>query len=1075
MDARLGTSTGTAGAMNHSIHEPRSSSQDSAAESERRSRLADVDESNGHTDMDVTPISHHAAYQDGSVVSDDQTESHRTTSAAGDAMSDAPYRDAIPSTEDGFQTPKRTSRVSSARGSPVLDTTPKFFGDWFDPADNDSVEGVTERVKTHKNWADFKDDDGLGEIPSDWKIKDEPDSDVPLGTTSERSLSPIDSGLEFSFENVMREVYANLPKGAKDILARRSAKMRKARLKVPRSVSGTSSEKRSKHSDGVSIHTAELAEHASVSSKASQPSRAAASNHRIPAAAKGKGRDPREGPGITVNDSDGAESTPEDDIDREQRDQRDALLAMYLQCQLEKELDEQENMPIGREAGTSQRRVMTESDCNRAEREAEDQRLAEKLRRLYDEHEQRLHQLETSRPALTKPAEPRAQASELKGKPTAMDQIPKNSQLYRDMHGDTPDSSDSSSSSSSEDTCRKRKAKEHKPSDISSGDSVKTRCQKKRAKHHWRMKIFRFKLEQSQARPDPPFVYNGEANFAKFQKWQLEVRDWVKQSFIRRKMQVSWLKKYVGGRAETWYMRKVARNPEKCVGDDISDRQLVIRFWEGADVAIHLKWAEGGYDPESSTLNELETAAANYQRAFKIKKAQQSKNGGDSEKYAQKPKTEGHSNLKNAGGTSSKKGGNSENKAFKGRDQAQGKCFTCASTEHMSKDCPKRSQLKPKVGVASATVDFAEVERLRNLKAAQSLGIFVVDVVQVQPDAAHISAINEVLVAKMYSELYTAVPFVFDHFNDPDNSPFAENRFKIIETQLGWLICDRHTDDDHEVLRTQLLDSGFNFIEWLYMEKCKVEDEIRLRRDWVHTASAEMASDGSHERGPRDDIPDTFRQFMYSIYHDPDEPGMAEELINSILEDFRVGVPYSFDSERVEDREEVYSRQRFTLTYSERDFLLLDDQHMHIGYNLTYDDLLAGRWDASRWLEDQYATFEMRHQEPTEGDNTSDSDSDSDTSDWWDDDFNNNGPPAPPPPPPAVGLAAELDYIDSDGEGIHSMKDVSESESDDEGMPNLDDTSDSEDDDDTENSHEKNWVEEAWNDHQSHGSLQIQV
>jgi hypothetical protein len=194
------------------------------------------------------------------------------------------------------------------------------------------------------------------------------------------------------------------------------------------------------------------------------------------------------------------------------------------------------------------------------------------------------------------------------------------------------------------------------PSELDSGDSSRTRERKKRARKEWKAKLMRLKLEQSNGRPDPPFVYNGEPNFALFQKWVLEIRDWLRYSYIQRKHRVSRLKKYVGGRASTFYIRDIAQDPTawtlrrflealfnycfpanfrtmqrekysqysqrghpirdyrhdledlaKSVGD-IQPQQLVTRFWFGADMYLRVKWAEARYDPERSTLDELVTS-----------------------------------------------------------------------------------------------------------------------------------------------------------------------------------------------------------------------------------------------------------------------------------------------------------------------------------------------------------------------------------------------------------------------------------------------------------------------------------
>ncbi|KAJ6527042.1 hypothetical protein B0H19DRAFT_866870, partial [Mycena capillaripes] len=154
--------------------------------------------------------------------------------------------------------------------------------------------------------------------------------------------------------------------------------------------------------------------------------------------------------------------------------------------------------------------------------------------------------------------------------------------------------------------------------------------------------------------------YDGKPDFRVFQKWTLEVKDCVRYGYLSQKRTVSWIKKYLEGRASGWYMREVAKDPRKwtlnkllkgllnycfpsnfrsiqrekverfkqhpirdyrveltdlrdSIGDDITDRQFIIRFWQGADSRIRFHWAENGYDRETSTLGDLETFAANYE------------------------------------------------------------------------------------------------------------------------------------------------------------------------------------------------------------------------------------------------------------------------------------------------------------------------------------------------------------------------------------------------------------------------------------------------------------------------------
>ncbi|KAF8484140.1 hypothetical protein JB92DRAFT_2551183, partial [Gautieria morchelliformis] len=42
---------------------------------------------------------------------------------------------------------------------------------------------------------------------------------------------------------------------------------------------------------------------------------------------------------------------------------------------------------------------------------------------------------------------------------------------------------------------------------------------------------------------------------------------------------------------------------------DITEFQLIQKYWDGAETCIRLKWTENGFTPEFSSLEELEIAA----------------------------------------------------------------------------------------------------------------------------------------------------------------------------------------------------------------------------------------------------------------------------------------------------------------------------------------------------------------------------------------------------------------------------------------------------------------------------------
>ncbi|KAF8574982.1 hypothetical protein K439DRAFT_1310689, partial [Ramaria rubella] len=152
---------------------------------------------------------------------------------------------------------------------------------------------------------------------------------------------------------------------------------------------------------------------------------------------------------------------------------------------------------------------------------------------------------------------------------------------------------------------------------------------------------------------EPPFVYYGEPKFDIFQKWTYECVDYLESSRIRSSDQVKRLKKYVKGRAYTFFeleimtagqqwelkkffeelfnycfppnfrseqRRKLAsfvqrelpvrdyarqiRALSNSIGD-ISEQQLTVYFWNGAQQEIQERWATEKFNPEFSTFSEL--------------------------------------------------------------------------------------------------------------------------------------------------------------------------------------------------------------------------------------------------------------------------------------------------------------------------------------------------------------------------------------------------------------------------------------------------------------------------------------
>ncbi|KAJ6547734.1 hypothetical protein DFH09DRAFT_1087492 [Mycena vulgaris] len=271
-------------------------------------------------------------------------------------------------------------------------TRTKFFGSWFfqdDGADASHGAPLETDGSAPRAWADYTDNDGSGDLPAGWAKAE-----------SERSLSPVDSGIDFSFENLMREITNNLSAEDKQKIVRREAKMRNAHLKQPASVSDTSNQTKSKSSksksskvdrDRISIHAVHMQSDAGPSkNKWSQPSHTAPSTPRIPAAAKGKGRDFSQGPSITREDAYVSESEIADDDARQYQLKVDALLAMKLQQQLNAE---DERPGTENEHFVPHNTVPTSRDFE----------IAEALQKLFDKQHARIRKLERESEAAKKP------------------------------------------------------------------------------------------------------------------------------------------------------------------------------------------------------------------------------------------------------------------------------------------------------------------------------------------------------------------------------------------------------------------------------------------------------------------------------------------------------------------------------------------------------------------------------------------------------------------------------------------------------------------------------------------------
>ncbi|KAJ7620636.1 hypothetical protein DFH06DRAFT_1143933 [Mycena polygramma] len=351
--------SGTSGNNSGRTDEPRSSF--SAAESEHRSRPADVD---GKPRPSPAAVAEHDKTPAASLRGAASLSHHRQASV--DAIVDGGV--VLDDSHDGFVTPKRTTRSSRGSPSPALETTPLFFGSWFGGGDaTTETESETDAsVRKHafiKKWAEYTEADGLGDIPSEWNVP------------SHRSVSPVDSKMELPFDEVMAEISRGMSPTTRDKIQRRAARMKKQQLNSPQSVSLTShrDSQRSGKSGNNSLHTVLVSHNTAVAATETRSSLATTSP-RHTAYAKAKGRDPRErpnivpagvlhGPSSSSSSTSSDVETPDEDVRRRQIEADSHLAAM-----LQHLLDERRAADLAEAKSKAKRDNKTRSSSHRAER-----------------------------------------------------------------------------------------------------------------------------------------------------------------------------------------------------------------------------------------------------------------------------------------------------------------------------------------------------------------------------------------------------------------------------------------------------------------------------------------------------------------------------------------------------------------------------------------------------------------------------------------------------------------------------------------------------------------------------------
>ncbi|KZT26147.1 hypothetical protein NEOLEDRAFT_1113526, partial [Neolentinus lepideus HHB14362 ss-1] len=75
--------------------------------------------------------------------------------------------------------------------------------------------------------------------------------------------------------------------------------------------------------------------------------------------------------------------------------------------------------------------------------------------------------------------------------------------------------------------------------------------------------------------------------------------------------------RYLAYRQDGHSIRDYKRHLEELADSvgNISKRDFVIRFWQGADKYLRVQWAKDGYDPEKSKILDLQESGERYEQS----------------------------------------------------------------------------------------------------------------------------------------------------------------------------------------------------------------------------------------------------------------------------------------------------------------------------------------------------------------------------------------------------------------------------------------------------------------------------
>ncbi|KAH7902880.1 hypothetical protein BJ138DRAFT_257217 [Hygrophoropsis aurantiaca] len=138
---------------------------------------------------------------------------------------------------------------------------------------------------------------------------------------------------------------------------------------------------------------------------------------------------------------------------------------------------------------------------------------------------------------------------------------------------------------------------------------------------------------------------------------------------------------------------------------------------------------------------------------------------------------------------------------------------------------------------------------------------------------------------------------------NPQNSPYQDDRFSMsVLTEWSFVLTDRHSGEDHEVIRDDLMNPEFDLVHWLFVQKSNRFDELIREKPDVQWHTPFEYEYGTDDLDPEDDSGDLFEHPDGSVTSEEsdDLPGLVdaetdldEEEVDSsgdVLEDIAIMV-----------------------------------------------------------------------------------------------------------------------------------------------------------------------------------------